>query len=290
MRGADRRVRRARARSARTCSSSGSRGSRRLHDVSDPSVAGGASPAVALRAEAVTKRYGETVALDGVSLEVRRGECVALIGESGSGKTTLLRCFNRLTEPDGGRVLVEGDRRRHAGPDRAPPAHRLRAAGRRTAAALEGPAQRRAGAVASGVAEPRATRPPARCVWSASTPSASVRAGPASSPGGQRQRVAVARALAARAGRRPAGRAVRRARRDHPGRPADDLSRSPPRSRPHRRAGDPRSARGVSPGRPHRGAARRPAGADRPGRRSCGRTRPRPYVRELLRRARVMHA
>jgi osmoprotectant transport system ATP-binding protein len=71
-------------------------------------VAGGSSPAVALRAEAVTKRYGETVALDGVTLEVRRGECVALIGESGSGKTTLLRCFNRLTVPDHGRVLVEG--------------------------------------------------------------------------------------------------------------------------------------------------------------------------------------
>ena len=62
----------------------------------------------ALRAEGVSKRYGDVVALDAVSLEVSRGECVALIGESGSGKTTLLRCFNRLTEPDSGRVLVEG--------------------------------------------------------------------------------------------------------------------------------------------------------------------------------------
>jgi osmoprotectant transport system ATP-binding protein len=69
----------------------------------------GLAPRVsALRAERVSKRYGGTVALDGVSLEVRSGECVALIGESGSGKTTLLRCFNRLTEPDEGRVLVDG--------------------------------------------------------------------------------------------------------------------------------------------------------------------------------------
>jgi osmoprotectant transport system ATP-binding protein len=61
-----------------------------------------------LRAESVVKRFGVVVALDDVTLDVRRGECVALIGESGSGKTTLLRCFNRLTDPDSGRVLVDG--------------------------------------------------------------------------------------------------------------------------------------------------------------------------------------
>jgi osmoprotectant transport system ATP-binding protein len=62
----------------------------------------------ALRAENVTKRYGSVVALDGVSIEVKRSECLVLIGESGSGKTTLLRCFNRLIDPDEGRVLIEG--------------------------------------------------------------------------------------------------------------------------------------------------------------------------------------
>ena len=61
-----------------------------------------------MAAREVSKRYGAVVALDRVSLEVRRGECVALIGESGSGKTTLLRCFNRLTDPDAGVVLVDG--------------------------------------------------------------------------------------------------------------------------------------------------------------------------------------
>src|SRR4051812_20672461 len=63
---------------------------------------------VALAAGEVSKRFGPVLALDRVSLEVRHGECVALIGESGSGKTTLLRCFNRLTDPDAGAVLVDG--------------------------------------------------------------------------------------------------------------------------------------------------------------------------------------
>ena len=62
----------------------------------------------ALSAAHVTKRFGTTLALDDLSLDVPAGSSVALVGESGSGKTTLLRCFNRLVDPDAGVVSVDG--------------------------------------------------------------------------------------------------------------------------------------------------------------------------------------
>uniref|UniRef100_UPI0040565B5F ATP-binding cassette domain-containing protein n=1 Tax=Streptomyces albidoflavus TaxID=1886 RepID=UPI0040565B5F len=63
-----------------------------------------------IRFEDVSKRYPDgTVAVDGLSFEVGRGELVTLVGPSGCGKTTTMMMVNRLTEPTSGRVLVDGE-------------------------------------------------------------------------------------------------------------------------------------------------------------------------------------
>jgi putative spermidine/putrescine transport system ATP-binding protein len=56
----------------------------------------------------VVKRFGDIVAVDGVSLDVRRGEFFSLLGPSGSGKTTCLRIIAGFEQPTSGRVLLEG--------------------------------------------------------------------------------------------------------------------------------------------------------------------------------------
>jgi len=61
-----------------------------------------------VRVRGLTKSFGAQPVLNGVDLDVRRGEVLAVIGASGSGKTTLLRCINLLERYDGGSVRVDG--------------------------------------------------------------------------------------------------------------------------------------------------------------------------------------
>ncbi len=63
-----------------------------------------------VRLRSVTKRYGDEVVLDGLDLDVARGEKLALIGPSGSGKSTILRILMTLEGIDGGAVEIDGER------------------------------------------------------------------------------------------------------------------------------------------------------------------------------------
>ena len=62
-----------------------------------------------VKAEAISKSFGSNQVLKSISLEVKRGEVLCLVGPSGSGKSTFLRCINHLETINAGRLWVDGE-------------------------------------------------------------------------------------------------------------------------------------------------------------------------------------
>lgn len=63
---------------------------------------------VLIKVENLQKAFGEHKVLRGIDTELKKGEVLVIIGPSGSGKSTFLRCLNRLEEPTGGKIYLEG--------------------------------------------------------------------------------------------------------------------------------------------------------------------------------------
>ncbi|HEY1334738.1 MAG TPA: ATP-binding cassette domain-containing protein, partial [Myxococcaceae bacterium] len=62
-----------------------------------------------IRFEGLHKNFGPKVVFDDLSLEVRKGETLSVIGGSGAGKSVLLKCLIGLMDPDGGRIVFDGN-------------------------------------------------------------------------------------------------------------------------------------------------------------------------------------
>ena len=71
-----------------------------------------------LRAEKLTKKFGDRTALDNISFSVEKGEFLSILGPSGCGKTTLLRILIGLLPADSGKILLEGNDITNATPDK----------------------------------------------------------------------------------------------------------------------------------------------------------------------------
>jgi osmoprotectant transport system ATP-binding protein len=148
--------------------------------------------------ENLSKQYGATTVVDGVSFAVERDSITVIVGTSGSGKSTLLRMINRLVEPTGGRVVLEGS------DTRSEPAHLLR---RRIGYVIQGHGLFPHRTVAENIATvPRLLKwPESRTRTRVEEllqvfqldPATYAQAFPHQLSGGQQQRVGVARALAA---------------------------------------------------------------------------------------------
>ena len=67
-----------------------------------------AAEEIKIHVDHLKKNFGKIEVLKDISIDVKQGEVVVVIGPSGSGKSTFLRCLNRLEEPTGGTILVDG--------------------------------------------------------------------------------------------------------------------------------------------------------------------------------------
>lgn len=148
-----------------------------------PDPAASAAPSAAERAETavhvrgLSRAFGATTVLDGLDLDIRRGEFLVLLGPSGTGKTTLLRILSGLETPDAGEVFVPARRTTVYQEPRLIPARRVLSnvtLGQRRGPATRGAALRALSEV--GLAD-------------------KARAWPATLSGGEAQRTALARAL-----------------------------------------------------------------------------------------------
>lgn len=61
-----------------------------------------------IQVKGLCKQFGELMVLEDIHVDIYKGDVVFVVGPSGSGKSTFLRCLNRLEEPTGGHILVEG--------------------------------------------------------------------------------------------------------------------------------------------------------------------------------------
>ena len=169
-------------------------GRHRHRDAAGDDAAQAAKGPSMISVDAVTKRFGDFLALDDVSLDVHDGSLTALLGPSGSGKSTLLRVIAGLELPDAGRVVIAGEdatmRARAAARDR------LRVPALRGVQAHDRARERRLRAADPQAPEGRGDRARSTSCWASSGCGGYQGRYPSQLSGGQRQRMALARALA----------------------------------------------------------------------------------------------